>query len=161
MPEINLAVLMRWAIIFLQYSFLLCIYCFIYRIGRLIYQDLTRLPAISTQEQIIEEKQVSTLEAYLSVVEADEPSGLLPGIRIPLQQTVMIGRSAKHNMIVIHEAFVSSEHALIQSYDNQYWISDLNSTNGTIVNGRRIEDETPLKIGDQIKIGSVILRFER
>lgn len=160
MLEINQAIIIRWAIIFLQYCFLLGIYFFIYRIGTLIYRDLSRCSDVLAPEQVIERTAVAT-DAYLMVLEADESSGLVPGVRIALLETTMIGRNVQHNTIVIQESFVSSEHALIQLFNDQYWISDLNSTNGTMVNGSRIEDETLLKNDDQIKIGSVILRFER
>lgn len=160
MLEINQAIIIRWAIILLQYCFLLGIYFFIYRIGRLIYQDLTSSTDVSAPGQVSEDTSPAT-DAYLTVLEADESSALTPGVRVTLLDTTTIGRNVKHNTVVIQEAFVSSEHALIQLYNDQYWISDLNSTNGTIVNGTRIEDETLLKTGDQIKIGSVILRFER
>lgn len=154
MPEINVAVMTRWAIILLQYGFILSIYYFIYRLGTLLHRDLSRCTDIDRREQ------AAAGGACLRVLEADEASGLQPGACLLLQEASTIGRG-KYNTIVIQEAFVSSEHALIQLYNDQYWLSDLNSTNGTIVNGKQIENETLLQTGDQIKIGSVILRFER
>lgn len=160
MPGINLASMTRWVIILLQYGFVLVIYYFLYRLGILLYRDLSRCTDVPAPEQALAEG-VAPQDAWLTVLEADEPSGLRPGVRFFLQETTTMGRSVKYNTIVIQEAFVSSEHALLQLYNNQYWLSDLSSTNGTVVNGQQIEDETPLKTGDQIKIGSVILRFER
>lgn len=158
MPEINQAVILQWAIVLLQYGFLLCIFYFIYRIGQWIYGDMACVAGNPNRELNGHTGKPSA--ASLVVLAADENSGLLPKTRIELPETTTIGRSGNHNTIVIQEAFVSAEHALIQLYDNGYWISDLNSTNGTMVNGVRIEDETLLQSGDEIKIGSVILRFE-
>jgi pSer/pThr/pTyr-binding forkhead associated (FHA) protein len=38
-------------------------------------------------------------------------------------------------------------------------ITDLESTNGTFVDGKRVADPTPLSDGDTIKVGSVTLKF--
>ena len=159
MPEINQAVILQWTIVLLQYGFLLCIFYFTYRIGQWIYWDVACVSGNPAREST--GHMGKTGAAYLIVLAADENSGLLPKTRIELPETTTIGRNAKHNTIVIQEAFVSAEHALIQLYDNGYWVSDLSSTNGTMVNGVRIEDETLLQSGDEIKIGSVILQFER
>ncbi|HWR55786.1 MAG TPA: FHA domain-containing protein [Negativicutes bacterium] len=159
MPEINQALILQWTIVLLQYGFLLCIFYFIYRIGQWIYWDITGVTGNPGREST--GRTGKSGAAYFIVLAADEDSGLHPQTRIELPETTTIGRSAKHNTIVIQEAFVSAEHALIQLYDNGYWVSDLSSTNGTMVNGVRIEDETLLQSGDEIKIGSVILQFER
>lgn len=161
MPELNQAVVLRWVIICLQYGFLLGIYYFLYRIGSAIYSDMACYPVAGSPGGTAGQPPSAAARAYLEVLAADATSGLQPGKRIDLEGTTTIGRSAQHNSIVIQEAFVSSEHALIQAYHDQYWLSDLSSTNGTLLNGGRIEDETLLKTGDEIKIGSVILRFER
>ena len=159
MPEINQAVILQWTIVLLQYGFLVCLFYFTYRIGQWIYWDMACVAGDPARKTAGPREKIGA--ACLSVLAAGENSGLRPKTRIELAETTTIGRSATHNAIVIQEAFVSAEHALIQLYDNEYWISDLNSTNGTMVNGVRIEDETLLQSGDEIKIGSVILQFER
>jgi len=155
--ELNQAVLIRGGIIFLQYFFVVLIYFFIYRIGKLLYLDLRRMQASGpnvSPGQYVEGKH------YVTVLEADEASGLMVGDCFPLKTTTTIGRNLEQNTIVIQDTFVSAEHALIQRYKDCYWISDLSSTNGTFVNGNRIEDEMALTPGDMIKIGSVVLHFE-
>lgn len=60
------------------------------------------------------------------------------------------------------EAKVSRRHARISSYEGQYAIEDLGSTNGTFVNrGRRLKpgERHPLKDGDEIIVGKTFLRF--
>ena len=70
-----------------------------------------------------------------------------------------IGRSAD-NDIPIPDPEVSRRHAQIVRQDNGYAIVDLGSTNGTFVNDVRATTLTPLKHGDQIRLGDAIdLRF--
>ena len=72
-------------------------------------------------------------------------------------ETVTIGRDGK-NTIVILDPTASSFHAQIALGSDGWSIEDLNSTNGTVVNGWPIES-VALNTGDLIKIGSVELRF--
>jgi pSer/pThr/pTyr-binding forkhead associated (FHA) protein len=160
LAEVNQAFLVRGGIMLLQYGFLALIYLFIYRIGTFMYRDM--LVTYDPDSQVKQEMAIQSEEAYyLTVEEAGNSSGLTAGTRFILDPTTTIGRNPHNNVIVVQESFVSGEHALIQLYKHQYWISDLNSTNGTLVNGSRICDETLLASGDTIKIGSVALRFER
>ena len=55
---------------------------------------------------------------------------------------------------------VSRRHARVFSEDDAYFVEDLGSGNGTFVNGKRIEQRTPLKHDDRIKLGPILLRFE-
>ena len=56
---------------------------------------------------------------------------------------------------------LSREHARISLEDGRPMIVDLGSTNGTFVNGRRLDAPTELRPGDRIKVGTTILRFEQ
>jgi hypothetical protein len=70
---------------------------------------------------------------------------------------VMIGR-APSNDIVIDNPAVSAQHAALQKVGGSYWLKDLNSTNGTYVNGL-LFTYGELKDGDTIRFGSVIAIF--
>lgn len=61
-----------------------------------------------------------------------------------------IGRSEK-NQIIHSNKYISSHHAKIEFHDGKWGLEDLNSTNGTYVNGKRAH-KTELKIGDLIYI---------
>ena len=64
---------------------------------------------------------------------------------------ITIGR-ASDNSVCINESGISSKHAKIFSENNQVYIEDLNSTNGTFVNGKRIT-RTVLRINDAVNLG--------
>jgi pSer/pThr/pTyr-binding forkhead associated (FHA) protein len=70
---------------------------------------------------------------------------------------VMIGR-APLNDIVIDNPVVSARHAMLLKFGDSYWLKDLNSTNGTHINGLLFTDGE-LKDGDTIRFGSVIAIF--
>lgn len=70
-----------------------------------------------------------------------------------------IGRSPR-SQICLPDEFVSSTHARIFSRKQFLFIEDLGSTNGTFVDGRRLEGERQIKPGQEIVIGDTIFRFE-
>ncbi len=72
--------------------------------------------------------------------------------------TVSIGR-ANDNDIRIKDTTVSSHHAKIVTFYNASYIEDLGSTNGTFVNGKRVQKYT-LNAGDIISLGALSLKVE-
>lgn len=75
-------------------------------------------------------------------------------------QTLNIGRE-NVNDIVINDSKVSRRHLLIICENGIYTIKDLGSTNGTYVNGHRINDVTQITSNDIVKIGNTVLDWER
>lgn len=61
--------------------------------------------------------------------------------------------SGEDNQFVIRRPSVSSRHASLAFRKDRYEIADLDSTNGTFVNGRRITGVTAIKLGDEIRLG--------
>ena len=73
---------------------------------------------------------------------------------------ICIGREVD-NDIQILAGGISRYHAKIEYVEGDKWkIQDLNSTNGTRINGKKIDRPTQLKEGDQIQIGEQQLRFD-
>jgi len=89
-------------------------------------------------------------------------TGELIAVPIPLErEEVMLGRALEAD-VRINDTGVSRQHAKIIAERNdklEYIINDLDSRNGTFVNGRRIRREV-LDNGDKITIGETILRFD-
>ncbi|WP_273428381.1 FHA domain-containing protein [Chitinibacter tainanensis] len=71
-----------------------------------------------------------------------------------------IGRRP-HNDIQIDNLAVSGDHAAVEVVGQLYFIDDLNSTNGTLLNGEAITRRHPLKNGDEIAIGRYKITFWR
>ncbi len=85
--------------------------------------------------------------------------GQFEGGEFPLKSNreVTIGRGSEHDM-VLDEDMVSRSHARILTFDGKVVVEDDGSTNGTLVNGERVE-RCVLKSGDQILIGQSLLEF--
>jgi predicted component of type VI protein secretion system len=72
---------------------------------------------------------------------------------------ISIGRS-EENTVIIEDPNVSRQHALVEKKDGRFIIRDLESTNGTFVDGCRVEKHA-LHNGDTITIGTTKLQFRR
>ncbi|MHB1390859.1 MAG: FHA domain-containing protein [Thermoleophilia bacterium] len=72
---------------------------------------------------------------------------------------VTIGRSPA-SQISLPDDYVSSTHARIFARKQFFFIEDLGSTNGTFIDGRRVEGEHQIKPGQEIVIGDTIFRYE-
>lgn len=70
---------------------------------------------------------------------------------------VAIGRRPDNN-IVLDDKFVSGRHAVIGFEQGRYYVEDLKSSNGTLLNGKPVQ-RTPLDDGDTIRIGALEIRF--
>ncbi len=76
-----------------------------------------------------------------------------------LQGAAVIGRSASAH-IVLNDGLVSREHAELRVEGNVLMVRDLNSSNGTYVNGARITTPCTLRPGDRLTIGNTTLSVQ-
>jgi serine phosphatase RsbU (regulator of sigma subunit) len=72
---------------------------------------------------------------------------------------ILIGRDPRCD-IVIHEARASAQHALIVKSGSAWFIEDLDSANGTFVNGTRLQQRSRLKPGDCVEIFGLTATFD-
>jgi pSer/pThr/pTyr-binding forkhead associated (FHA) protein len=87
-------------------------------------------------------------------------SGVLKGQRIQLRTPVVnIGR-ADYNDVVLPDESVSTSHAKLQRREGVWMLADLESTNGTFVDGERVQGDAPLAPGAMVRFGDVQLVFE-
>jgi signal transduction histidine kinase/pSer/pThr/pTyr-binding forkhead associated (FHA) protein len=84
--------------------------------------------------------------------------GIDQGSRFELNEsTIRLGRDPS-STIPLHDTEVSRHHAEIRWVDGEYTISDLNSSNGTFINGQRIHSHQ-LASGDQLQVGSTLMLY--
>ncbi len=96
-----------------------------------------------------------TPDAYLEI-----RTGGFAGTRFPLRPDEnLIGRNPNTDITLLDEA-VSREHAVVMfdPAEDRYVIEDLQSSNGTHVNGKRVRTET-LRSGDELLLGTTRFRF--
>src|SRR5579859_6065906 len=72
---------------------------------------------------------------------------------------ITIGR-VQGNDLMLPKGNVSKHHARLLSRDGRFIVTDLKSTNGTYVNGRKTSQATIVREGDKIYIGDFVLRVE-
>jgi FhaA, N-terminal domain/FHA domain len=70
-----------------------------------------------------------------------------------------IGRSRQCD-VVVGDPNVSRKHAEVRPQGEAWVLSDLGSTNGSVLNGRRIEQPEALRAGDEIEIGTSVIAFD-
>ena len=72
-----------------------------------------------------------------------------------------IGRAGDNTAVLDGDEYASAQHARVEAQRDGVWILDLGSTNGTWVNGERMDGRHRLRDGDTVRIGETQLRFER
>jgi pSer/pThr/pTyr-binding forkhead associated (FHA) protein len=94
-----------------------------------------------------------SVEVSLEILEGADSGA----VRKFKQESVLIGRL--NTDLVVRDSDVSRRHTIIEVFDgSQIYLRDLNSTNGTFVNGRRVSS-VRLRNGDQVRLGRCLLRF--
>ncbi len=132
----------------LKYVFILIIYLFIFSIIRLMYLDI----------KSINKKGSSLDTAYLKVVNRLDSLNFKMQEYYILKGTVTIGRSTKSD-IVIKDKFVSKDQLTITEEKGSFFLEDLDSANGTYLNGEQVYDIIELRNGDKIGVGLIQFIF--
>jgi hypothetical protein len=144
----------------LKVGFLILLYLFIWRIVRSVAKDL-RLP----QESFVLGPQQAAAaglgRTHTGLLVVLASPALEPGTERELDSTaVTLGRSAENDLVLDSDEFASVQHARIQPRRDGVWVEDLDSTNGTFVNGVKLTRPRKLASGDVIRVGETDLRYE-
>lgn len=129
-----------------KYIFIIIIYMFIFSIIRLIYLDIKGM------------NNTALGGAYLKLVNRKDSIPFKINEYYSIGEGLTLGRRGD-NDIVIKDPYVSKDHFQIVKDEDEYFLEDLNSANGTYLNGERIQDVVPLKDGDRIRVGNIELLF--
>jgi FHA domain len=150
------------ALLILKILFLVLLYLFIWRIVRSATRDL-RLPQESF---VLGPDAVASLRgeaprgASARLVVEKSPA-LREGSDYVLNSAPLtVGRDATNDVELRGDDFASAEHARFEPRRDGVWLTDVGSTNGTFVNGARLERPRKLAPGDMIRIGATDLRFD-
>lgn len=87
-------------------------------------------------------------------------NGPRKGERYFFERGVLVGRGPLADL-ELKDPAVSRRHALVSWAEERCFVSDLQSGNGTYVNGERVRDPVQLAEGDEVRIGSTCLEFRR
>ncbi|MCW4385828.1 FHA domain-containing protein [Salinibacterium sp. SYSU T00001] len=88
-------------------------------------------------------------------------SGAKAGVELDLDdQPLTIGRSSDSGL-VIRDDYTSTHHARLMLWGDEWVIQDLDSTNGTFLDGKRVTAPTPVPLGATVKIGTTSFELRR
>jgi hypothetical protein len=97
--------------------------------------------------------------AFLLVVQRSPSLG--EGDEFPLNSAPLtVGRGGQNDLVLTGDDFASGRHARIELRGDGVWVQDLDSTNGTFVNGSRVAGAQRLDQGDVLRVGETDLRVE-
>jgi len=89
----------------------------------------------------------------LEIVSSGNNSNLRKGGVIPIRSEITIGRK-NDNLLILDDPYASGYHARVYMKNNDCILEDLESTNGTLLNGENVKGRQYLTSGDEIRIGS-------
>ncbi len=145
----------------LKFGFLAVLYLFVLAIARSALKDLRRTVAPAPD--------ATGFHAAPAFAEAprgpdgwlvvERGGGLEQGRRFDLIGGLSVGRS-KEADVQIEDRYASSLHARVFSREGRFYVEDMNSTNGTLLNGATLQGEAELIDGDGVQIGDTVFRFE-
>jgi hypothetical protein len=151
---------------FLEYVFLALLYLFFLRVVRAVWVELReprlvpappgpsgspppRAAAITSKGRNVPRE--------LTVISPEQAKGQA----FPLADEISIGRATGCAIALPTDTFVSQVHARVFRRGDEYWVEDLGSTNGTLVNGRKLTGPAPLRKGDRLQVGRTVLELRK
>jgi pSer/pThr/pTyr-binding forkhead associated (FHA) protein len=146
----------------LKYSLLVLLYFFVFRAIRSVAVDVggrkrattqTRTPAPASASKPTRSGKPPTQ------VVVHDPGGAKP-ITTKLRDSAEIGRGDRC-AIRLQDTYVSQVHARLYPKDGAWYVEDLGSTNGTLLNDRRVDAPLEVHAGDVVKIGKTVLELKR
>jgi hypothetical protein len=156
-------------LLILKIAFLLLLYLFIWRIVRAAAREVR-----TTQESmVLTPQQASALGLGRAAAPPAPPPPVarLVVVRSPVlragdeytldSEPLTAGRGGQNELALPDDEFASARHARFEPRADDVWLVDLGSTNGTFVNGIRVQRERRLAHGDVVRVGETELRYER
>jgi hypothetical protein len=154
----------------MQWSVVALIFLFFLRVIRAVWVEMS--PAVvrkSRSERRQERRDAATVrpakpakekkrrQLFLSIVEPSDHKGRT----FDLDDELTVGRSPGCGVSMPDDVYTSTVHARLFRHNDQLWVEDLGSTNGTFVNSERITQAARLGKGDLLQVGSTVFEVTR
>ena len=137
MPELILTIL--------RLIFMALIYLFIWQVVRALARHVGYTRSDNTRK----------MSNRVTVVRSDTQAGL----SFQVTTATVVGRSDQSD-VMLEDPYASEFHFRLVAQDGTLMVSDLGSTNGTYVNGRRITTPTNLRRGDALQVGKTVMEVK-
>ena len=148
------------ALLLLKIGFLVLLYLFLWKIVRTASRDLrTPQESFVLAPQQVRKGGSSDKRAKGRLVVVTDGDG--DGRVFEIDAAALTVGRGDPNDIPLEDEFASIQHARLESRKDGVWVEDIGSTNGTVVNGTRIDGPRKLAPGDVIRVGDTDFRFER
>ncbi len=153
------------ALLALKIAFLVLLYLFVVRVIRSAGRER---PAPSQDSMILTPQaaaraglgRTATSRRVVRLVVQRSPS-LEEGDEFLINSApVTVGRGGQNDLVLTADDFASARHARIEVRGDGVWVQDLDSTNGTYVNGTRVAGAQRLDAGDVLRVGATDLLVE-
>jgi len=154
------------ALLALKIAFLVLLYVFVVRVIRSAGREQREAPS---QDSMILSPQAAARAGLgrgarkrraVRLVVQRSPS-LEEGDEFPINSApVTVGRGGQNDLVLTDDDFASARHARIEVRGDGVWVQDLESTNGTYVNGTRVAGAQRLDAGDVLRVGATDLLVE-
>jgi hypothetical protein len=143
----------------LRFGFLAVLYLFLLWVMRMSLRDLRGVatPGLETgYHEVAGAVEPASTDAWLI---AESGGGLSKGERFDLFGGISLGRAADAD-VRLDDRYASGIHARVFSRSGSYYVEDMGSTNGTLLNSQELHGEAELQPGDSIRIGDTEFIFE-
>ena len=141
---------------------LLLLFAFVYAVVR---RGIGDLRAVPEDESFVARRNRSHAyvggdhNGYAALV-VEDSEVLAPNTRFPITSgTITIGRSASSDIVLKSDDYASGHHAKLTRHGGLLYVEDVDSTNGTYVNGHKTDGVTPLRSDDRVRVGSTTFRY--
>jgi len=150
----------------LQWSVIVLIFLFFLRVIRAVWVEMSPATIRKSRGDKRQERQAARpperprarrRQLYLKVVQPPDHAGRT----FDLDDELTIGRSPGCGVSMPDDVYTSTLHARLFRRNEQLWVEDLGSTNGTFVNSERIGTAVRLGKGDLLQIGSTVFEVTR
>jgi hypothetical protein len=141
----------------LKFLFLALIYLFLFFVVRVVIRELRApalVPAGGGGSPAPAKRRSAPPKAFatLRVVAPETRVGEL----VPIDGEITVGRGGGCALVLADDHYASTVHARVFRRGNDLFVDDLESRNGTFVNGKRITSTTMLKKNDRVQFGQTV-----
>jgi hypothetical protein len=155
----------------MQWGVIVLIFLFFLRVIRAVWVEMSPATIRKTRSERRQERRQERSAArlpdrpresrrrqlYLKVVQPDAQAGRT----YDLDDELTIGRSPGCGVAMPEDIYTSTLHARLFRRNDQLWVEDLGSTNGTFVNSEQIKQAVRLGKGDLLQIGATVFEVSR
>jgi hypothetical protein len=148
----------------LKFCLLALLYVFLMRVAWIVMRELrgsatiAAPPPLAAPAALAPTNRGSRRREWRLVVVTPETER---GRAYPIEGDATIGRGGGCAVALTFDTFVSQVHARAFDRDGTLWVDDAGSTNGTLVNGKRITEPVKLRKGDTVQVGETVLEAQR